>query len=130
MDAEMSSDFREAAAVARRARNIFLGAMLLGAVVALYVTQLRDRPLGNFHSVHALLGAFLLWALTTAVYAFYAMVRAYGRMADRMERIVATDEVKAQRLVSKIRARLSSAGSAEPLASDEDPAEPPEPPRT
>ena len=128
MDAETSSDFREAVAVTRRARNAFLGAMLICGILALYVTQLSDRPLGHFHSVHAVAGAFLLWALTAAAYAFHSVVRAYGQVADRMEKILATDEAKAQRLVSKIRARMSSAGVAEPLASDGNSAQSPEPP--
>jgi hypothetical protein len=107
MDAETSCDMREATVVARRARNAFLGAMLICWILALHMTQLRDRPLGQIQSVHAVFGPLLLWALTVAAYAFHAIIQAYGRLEVRMDRIVASDDAKAQRLISRIRARLS-----------------------
>ncbi|NLW51705.1 MAG: hypothetical protein GXY85_12825 [Candidatus Brocadiaceae bacterium] len=109
---EVSFSLKEAAHVARRSRNVFVGSMFLCCVLALFVTQVQDRPLGEFPSVHAVLGAFLLWALAAAAYAFHAARCAYGRIVQRMERVLADDEARAQMLVRRVKARLSPDATA------------------
>ena len=111
MDPDVSCDLRKAAAVARRARNAFFAATLLCWLLALDVTQLRDRSLGQLESIHAFFGPLLLWSLTAAAYAFQAVVRAYAGVSQRVDKILTTDEAKALRLVTRIRARLSSSAS-------------------
>jgi len=82
--------------------------MLICCILALHMTHASDHSLGQLRSIHAVFGPLLLWALIAAAYAFHGVVRAYVGLAGRLDRIVARDRTRAQRLISRIRERLAS----------------------
>ena len=106
MDSEVSGYVQQVATLTRRARNVFLVAVLLCGLLALNVTALRGRPAGRLAGVCVSFGPLLFWSLVAAAYAFHSVARVNARLAQKMGELLAADRSRARRLLSTIRARL------------------------
>ena len=110
MDGDVSVYVQRTRGLARRARHVFLAAVLLCGLLAVNVTFLASRSPGHLEGVRFCFGPLLLWALTAAAYAFHSMAQAHAGMTQRVGDILSADKARALRELTTIKARLNWPG--------------------
>ncbi len=106
MDSELASHLRHMMARGRHARNVFLIAVLICAVLALDATFVGSPSVGQMAGVRSCFGPLLLWALTAMAYAFHLLSQSTAGMTEKSECVFAADKVRALHQLAKIRRRL------------------------
>jgi len=110
VDGDVSVYVQRTRGLARRARHVFLAAVLLCGLLAVNVTFLASRSPGHLEGVRFCFGPLLLWALTAAAYAFHSMAQAHAGMTQRVGDILSADKARALRELTTIKARLNWPG--------------------